>query len=439
MFPKVGPLVSRVVGTGAVAAGLWYFVRGDAKLGTAGTPSPFNVFPPKPSGHGVSPLKPLERLEFSGVAVEGIPLFVRKSVIPVVEAVRAVGQDDLSHLDAKTRLYIQWSLANPEAEGAWGLRKVMETVLAEKLSETQVAELTTQWNAQYGEGASFKERPENAGRVFLRGYKSIDEVLALVQEVRDRAGIDIDLHTGRMSYSKDFTPLRFVPSVLAIRHGETSTNVEPRGYQGNVDEPKNQLTEKGLLQASQAVEKLRESLGSTVPTAIYSSPLGRARATIQPYADVYGKEVHTEPMLREMSFGDVDNQHLWDVGKHGPQPKTQTHHPEYGTPYLAPSNPCHLFYLEQNALWRAKGGESFAQNILRAVDFVEEMNRRHGPSETIVVSSHSMFLAAVTAVTGIAKTVKEKEGCIGFDGHAIIKHAEPFWMPKATPEHSSPR
>lgn len=93
--------------------------------------------------------------------------------------------------------------------------------------------------------------------------------------------------------------------IIVIRHGETSWNVDAR-IQGHLDIPLNDL---GLWQAKQAARALtQESIA-----AIYSSDLQRAFATAQAIAQASGLSVHSEPGLRERSFGEYEGQTFKEI------------------------------------------------------------------------------------------------------------------------------
>lgn len=82
-----------------------------------------------------------------------------------------------------------------------------------------------------------------------------------------------------------------------VRHGETIGNLEGR-IQGHLDGP---LSELGLRQAAAAADRLASESFS----AVYSSDLGRARATAEAIAARHGLNVQTTPLLREAHYGVV--------------------------------------------------------------------------------------------------------------------------------------
>jgi probable phosphoglycerate mutase len=90
--------------------------------------------------------------------------------------------------------------------------------------------------------------------------------------------------------------------VYLVRHGETEWNAARR-IQGQSDSP---LTEKGVLQAQQVAERVRnEGI-----THVIASDLGRTKRTAEIIADACGCEVITDPRLRELHMGVLETRHL---------------------------------------------------------------------------------------------------------------------------------
>jgi 2,3-bisphosphoglycerate-dependent phosphoglycerate mutase len=86
-----------------------------------------------------------------------------------------------------------------------------------------------------------------------------------------------------------------VTTILIARHGETDWNREHR-FQGHADPPLNEL---GRAQA----RELAETLAGSEVTAVYASPLARARETAEIVAEVLGLPVETRTALREVDVG----------------------------------------------------------------------------------------------------------------------------------------
>ena len=91
-----------------------------------------------------------------------------------------------------------------------------------------------------------------------------------------------------------------VTRLLLVRHGETAANVAGR-MQGRGDDP---LTERG----QQQVRAIAERLGRAPqrPTALYSSPLGRARQTADAIGAALGFPVRLRDGLQELNLGRLE-------------------------------------------------------------------------------------------------------------------------------------
>jgi probable phosphoglycerate mutase len=151
--------------------------------------------------------------------------------------------------------------------------------------------------------------------------------------------------------------------VLAIRHGETTWNVDTR-IQGQLDIG---LNDTGRWQAS----RLAQALAAEPIAAIYASDLGRAFETAQHVSRATGVPVIPEPGLRERHFGEFQGRTFADI--------------ETALP-------------EQAMLWRTRdpdfapsGGESLRQLRERVVSTAQLLAARH-PGEQIVMVGHGGVL-----------------------------------------------
>jgi broad specificity phosphatase PhoE len=119
--------------------------------------------------------------------------------------------------------------------------------------------------------------------------------------------------------------------LILVRHGETVHNVA-RITQGWSD---SDLSERGREQ----VLRLAERLKAMKPTALYSSPLGRAMSTARAIADATGLEIVPLDDLREMNYGrwegrafldirkeDEEIYKRWIADEHCPCPEGESHH-----------------------------------------------------------------------------------------------------------------
>ena len=147
--------------------------------------------------------------------------------------------------------------------------------------------------------------------------------------------------------------------IIAIRHGETSWNVDTR-IQGQLDIP---LSDNGRWQA----ERLAEALRGEPIQAIYASDLTRAWETAQYLSQTHGRQVIKEPGLRERGFGDFEGKTFAEIAA------------------LLP---------EQSMRWRRRdpefsplGGESLVALSARGVEAAERLAARH-PGEQIALVGH---------------------------------------------------
>ena len=147
--------------------------------------------------------------------------------------------------------------------------------------------------------------------------------------------------------------------VLAIRHGETTWNVDTR-IQGQLDIG---LSVTGQWQAG----RLAQALADEPITTIYASDLGRAYETAQHVSKVTGVAVQTETGLRERHFGEFQGKTFAEIEAVMP---------------------------EQARLWRTRdprfapvGGESLLQLRQRVVATAERLAAQHA-GELIVLVAH---------------------------------------------------
>lgn len=93
--------------------------------------------------------------------------------------------------------------------------------------------------------------------------------------------------------------------LILVRHGQTLDNVAgiAQGWNDSA------LSEAGKTQ----VQALAERLSAMKPTALYSSPLGRALATAEAIAAATGLPITQLPELREMNYGGWEGRSFLDV------------------------------------------------------------------------------------------------------------------------------
>jgi broad specificity phosphatase PhoE len=98
--------------------------------------------------------------------------------------------------------------------------------------------------------------------------------------------------------------------LLSVRHGETEFAREQR-FAGARDVP---LTPRGQRQG----EAVARALAGAGVGAVYSSPLGRARASAALIAAAHHLEVRVAPAFREMAFGEWEGLTRAEVAQRSP-------------------------------------------------------------------------------------------------------------------------
>jgi probable phosphomutase (TIGR03848 family) len=137
------------------------------------------------------------------------------------------------------------------------------------------------------------------------------------------------------------------------------------------------LSERGIEQATALAERLKEL--SRKPTALYVSPLERARETAAPIAKALRLRPVVDKGLLECDFG------LWT----GKRLATLARRAEWRAVQHAPST------------FRFPEGESFSEMQLRMWDAVTKIVKRHRNRTVIVVSHADPIKAVVTYAQGV--------------------------------------
>lgn len=165
-------------------------------------------------------------------------------------------------------------------------------------------------------------------------------------------------------------PLR----LLLVRHAETAHNREGL-VQGRADNP---LSDLGLRQAA----ALAERLAPAPLTAIYSSPLGRARQTAAAIAAPHGLPITFEPDLIEMDIGQME-------GLSGAELRERF--PEFMKAWLS----------EDAGGAVMPGGESLAEVQARSLAVIERVVEQHQDGVVALVSHNFVLLTVLCAVLGL--------------------------------------
>lgn len=155
--------------------------------------------------------------------------------------------------------------------------------------------------------------------------------------------------------------------IIAVRHGETSWNVDAR-IQGQLDI---QLNDTGRWQA----RRVGEALSSEQLAAIYSSDLGRAHDTARAIGEAAGIPVVAHPGLRERRFGLFEGKTFDEIHQAWPE---HAHNWKKRIPEWAPPD----------------GGESLLQLRERVGRTVSDIAARHC-GELIAVVAHGGVLDAL--------------------------------------------
>ena len=160
---------------------------------------------------------------------------------------------------------------------------------------------------------------------------------------------------------------------IVLRHGETEWNRDAR-YQGHLDSP---LTPLGLAQSRALAERLK---GYSI-SALYSSDLGRARATAQIIADQIGLDIEVNPRLRERNLGIFQGLTKIQVKQKFPV--------EY------------RLYKSGDVDYVVPQGESIRQRFECVVGCFNELAIRHSDEQIAVVTHAGVLTAMLRHVLGL--------------------------------------
>ena len=163
-----------------------------------------------------------------------------------------------------------------------------------------------------------------------------------------------------------------VTTVYLVRHGRTpSTGKVLPGRAPGLN-----LSEEGRAQAEAAAGRLAEL--STLPVAVYASPLERTRQTAAPIARALGLRVRTDKGLLECDFGEWTGKQLAALSKK----------PEWRTVQAAPSS------------FRFPRGESFAEMATRTWGAIQRLAADHRGHAIVCVSHADPIKAVLSQAAG---------------------------------------
>lgn len=143
-------------------------------------------------------------------------------------------------------------------------------------------------------------------------------------------------------------------TIYLIRHGETDWNAQSR-YQGQADIPMNAV---GRSQAQRNGEALRALLPKVVDAHFVASPLGRARETMEIVRASLGLDpsgYELDDRLKELHYGHWQGVFASDLADFDAQGAEQRSRNTFR--------------------WRPRGGESYADLMERAVDWLGGVTR----------------------------------------------------------------
>jgi broad specificity phosphatase PhoE len=162
-------------------------------------------------------------------------------------------------------------------------------------------------------------------------------------------------------------------TLFLVRHGRTGWNKE-QIFRGTRDVP---LDEVGEEEAVLVGERLK---GEGI-TAVFSSPLARARETAKAIARFHSIDVQVMAGLNDLNFGAWEGQSLAEVKKRYPDLYQQ--------------------WLQAPHRVIFPGGEGLDAVSTRAMKVVEEICKRH-PQDTVVLVSHRVVLKVlICALLGL--------------------------------------
>lgn len=161
--------------------------------------------------------------------------------------------------------------------------------------------------------------------------------------------------------------------ILIARHGETDWNREHR-FQGHADPPLNEL-------GRQQARELAEALAGSGVTAVYASPLVRARETAEIVAAALALPVETRAALREVDVGSWQGLTRTEVEQRFPEGFRR-------------------WLVDFSHGW--DNGESYDELGTRVVAGLLELARRH-TGERILVVTHGGPMRAAQAAAADAE------------------------------------
>lgn len=178
----------------------------------------------------------------------------------------------------------------------------------------------------------------------------------------------------------DLITARLKPGITLylVRHGETDWNKQAR-YQGQRDIA---LNETGCAQARRNGERLRDLLPNIATAEFVSSPLGRARKTMEILREALGLEparFTLEPRLMELNYGHWEGHLASELPSSDPQGVAGKNADPFS--------------------WRPRGGESYADLMMRCAPWIDSLER-----DTVAVTHGGVMRVVRGALLGLDRT-----------------------------------
>ena len=161
--------------------------------------------------------------------------------------------------------------------------------------------------------------------------------------------------------------------LVLIRHGETIWHVENR-YAGRTNIP---LSPRGHEQA----ERLARWASSAHLTAIWVSPLVRARQTAEPSERATRLTAHVDPRLEELDFGQGEGLTRADIERSFPE--------------------AFAAFESDPAAHPLPGGENPRHAAERAIACFREIVRKHSSGRVLVITHNTLMRLALCGLIGV--------------------------------------
>jgi probable phosphoglycerate mutase len=162
-------------------------------------------------------------------------------------------------------------------------------------------------------------------------------------------------------------------TLYLLRHGQTASS-RANAFCGSIDPP---LTDDGKAMAEDFAAAYRRLTW----TAIYCSPLQRARATAAPLCEAIGMQPQTRDGLREINYGRWEGKSVEEVAR------------EFHDDYLR--------WTADPAWYPPTDGEPAVSIAHRVLQVIDDIKGRHKDGNVLCVSHKATIRIALCALLGI--------------------------------------